>query len=204
MGGDVSGVSRSLPFTSSPYKVAPVLTSTSVSSMSNSTGGKGKGAASTAATFPKVSGGKRDLSSTSGGSGRPYSGSGKKMRGLSPSIDAEDEEGGEHSDKEDDKESDYVPVTDAAINNMMEGGDCGEMAAIVDMHRRAFMKRAFPPDEEFDNPQKVAASMQAARPQAELDYIEYVVKNWRHGVEVRHMLPSLEKDQLADFCRENP
>jgi len=78
------------------------------------------------------------------------------------------------------------------------------MAAIVEMHRQAFMERASPPDEEEDHPQKKSASIQAARPQAELDYIEYVVKNWRHGVEVRNMLPSLDKDQLADFHRQHP
>jgi len=160
-----SQVSRSLAFPSSPYEVAPVLTSTSVSSMSNSTGGRGNGAASTAS-------GKRGLSFTSGSSGRHYLESGKKMRGLPSSINAMDEGEGEHSDKEDDKECDYVPVIDAAIKNMMEGGDCGEMSAIVDMHRRAFMERAFPPDAEFNNQKKAAASMSSVRPQGELDYIE--------------------------------
>ena len=232
MDGGLTGVSRSLPFTSSPYKVAPAPTSTSVSSMSmsHSTGGKGigaatntpttvpkvgwskhplqsssggsgsgKGAASTTpATFPKVSGSKHLLQSSSGGSG-----SGgvspdvrKKAKALlSPLNDAE--EGGDGSgdeddnedEKEDDKDKDYVPVTDAAINNMMEGGDCGEMAAIIAMHRQAFMERAFPPEAEDDHTQKKAASIQTARPQEEFDYIEYVLKNWQHGVEVRNLLP---------------
>jgi len=31
-----------------------------------------------------------------------------------------------------------------------------------------------------------------------------VVKNWQHGVELKDMLPSLEKDQLTEFHREHP
>ena len=46
--------------------------------------------------------------------------------------------------------------------------------------------------------------MSSARPQGELDYIEYVVKNWQNGVDLKDMLPSLEKDQLTEFRREHP
>jgi len=189
-----SQVSRSLAFPSSPYEVAPVRTSTSVSSMSNSTGGRGKGAASTVS-------GKRGPSSTSGG-GNMHSE--KKKREFSPSIDDEDEMA-EESEKEDDKDTDYVPVTDsAARNDNFEGGDSAQMAAIVNMHRRAFMERAFPPDAPFDNQHKAAASISSARPQAELDYIEYVVKHWQHGIELKDMLPSQEKEQLTEFRRQHP
>jgi len=128
--GGLTGVSRSLPFTSSPYEVAPAPTSTSVSSMSmsHSTGGKGTGT-----TVPKVSGSKHPLQSSSGGRGSggvlPKNAR-KKVGGfLSPQDSAEDEGEGGQSDKDDDKDTDYVPVTDAAINNMMEGGDCGELPA---------------------------------------------------------------------------
>jgi len=183
-----SQVSRSLAFPSSPYEVAPVPTSTSVSSMSNSTGGRGKGAASTPL-------GKR--SSTSGGNMH----SEKKKREFSPLIDDADEMA-EESEREDDKDTDYVPVTDtAAMNDNFKEGNSGEMAAIVNMHCRAFMERAFPPDAEFNNQHKAAASINSARPQKELDYIEYVVKHWHHGIELKDMLPSLEKDKLTEFCR---
>jgi hypothetical protein len=165
-----------------------MMTSTSVSSMSNSTGGRGKGAASTPL-------GKR--SSTSGGNMH----SEKKKREFSPLIDDADEMA-EESEREDDKDTDYVPVTDtAAMNDNFKEGDSGEMAAIVNMHRRAFMERAFPPDAEFNNQHKAAASINSARPQKELDYIEYVVKHWQHGIELKDMLPSLEKDKLTEFRR---
>ena len=181
MDGGLTGVSRSLPFTSSPYEVALALTSTSVSSMSmsHSTGGKGTGAATTTpTTVPKVSGSKHLLQSSSGGSGSggvlPNARKKVRVRGMSPLNDAE--EGGEGSGDEDDKDSDYVPVTDAAINNMLAGGDCGEMAAIIAMHRRAFMERAFPPEQQEDNhPQKKSGSIQNARPQEDFNYIQYVI-----------------------------
>ena len=205
MDGGLTGVSRSLPFTSSPYEVAPAPTSTSVSSMSmsHSTGGKGTGT-----TVPKVSGSKHPLQSSSGGRGSggvlPKNAR-KKVGGfLSSQDNAEDEGEGGQSDKDDDKDTDYVPVTDAAINNMMEGGDCGEMAAIIAMHRRAFMERAFPPEEQEDNhPQKKSGSIQNARPQEEFDYIQYVVQRWQPDKEIRHMLPGPERDQLLEFRREH-
>ena len=90
------GVSRSLPFTSSPYEVAPAPTSTSVSSMSmsHSTGGKVIGAATTTpTTVPKVSGSKHLLQSSSGGSGSGgiSPNARKKTKGfLSPLNDAEE------------------------------------------------------------------------------------------------------------------
>ena len=51
----------------------------------------------------------------------------------------------------------------------------------------------FPPDAEFNNQHKAAASINSARPQKELDYIEYVVKHWQHGIE--------QKDKLTEFRR---
>ena len=80
-----------------------MLTNTSVSSMSNSTGGRGKGAASTPL-------GKR--SSTSGGNMH----SEKKKREFSPLIDDADDMA-EESEREDDKDTDYIPVTDTAAMN---------------------------------------------------------------------------------------
>ena len=200
MDGGLTGVSRSLPFTSSPYEVAPAPTSTSVSSMSmsHSTGGKGTGT-----TVPKVSGSKHPLQSSSGGRGSggvlPKNAR-KKVGGfLSSQDNAEDEGEGGQSDKDDDKDTDYVPVTDAAINDMMEGGDCGEMAAIVELHRRTFMERAYPPEAEEDHPQRKSGSIQSARPENEYDYIAYVVGNWQPGVNIRQMLPCPERDQLLAF-----
>ena len=116
MDGDMAGVSHLLPFTSSPYKVAPVPTSTSVSSMSMSySRSKGKGSASTTTTVPKVAVGKHLLQSSSDGSGGLSPDARKKVRGLSQPNDAE--EGGE-----DDKDSDYIAVTNGANGNVVEGG----------------------------------------------------------------------------------
>jgi len=183
-------------------------------SMSHSTGGKGTGAATTTpTTVPKVSGSKHLLQSSSGGSGSGgvSPNARKKTKGfLSPLNDAE--EGGDGSgdeddnddEKEDDKDNDFVPVTDAAINNMMEGGDCGEMAAIIAMHRQAFMERAFPPEQQDENhPQKKSGAIQNARPQEEFDYIEYVIKHWQPDKEIRHMLPGPERDKLLEFRQQH-
>jgi hypothetical protein len=72
--------------------------------------------------------------------------SGKKRRGGTPSSAEEDDE--DHSIKKDDKDFDFVPVTNQAVNNIMEGKDGGELAAIIANHFNAFMKRVFPPREE--------------------------------------------------------
>ena len=122
----MAAVSRLLPFTSSPYNVhvpaAPAPTGTSVSSMSmsHSTGGKGTvPAVSTPITVQKVGAVKHPLTSSSG---LPSTDVRKKVRmtGMSPSDDAVEE--GEDSGEEDDKDSDYIAVTDAAIGNVVEGG----------------------------------------------------------------------------------
>ena len=147
------------------------------------------------ATFPNMSGRKR-----------------KKMRGLSPSTDGDKAMEEEYIDAEDDKDCDYIPVTNAAMDSMMEGVieediTTDRMAALVESHYRIFMERAFPPEAEevdFDNPQKKSASILACRPQSELDYIKYVVTNWQFGVEVKTMPPGPEKDQLVDFRRLHP
>jgi len=125
----MDAVSRSLPFTSSTYvdvPTEPAQASTSVSlmSMSYSTGGKGKGPVNTPVTVPKSSGGKHPLSSSSG---HLSTDARKKVRlsGMSPSNDAEG--GGEDSGEDDDKDSDYIAVTDAAIPKVMEGGGSGEI-----------------------------------------------------------------------------
>jgi hypothetical protein len=161
--------------------------------MSHSTGGK-------------VTGGKRLLQSSSGGGGSggisPDARKKKKVRGfLSRQDDAEG--GGEDSGEDDDKDSDYIAVTDAATPKVMEGGESGEMAAIVDMHRRAFMEKAFPPEKQEDHPQKKSGSIKNARPQDEFDYIQYVVKNWQPDKEIRHMLPGPERNQLLAFRQQH-
>ena len=62
----------------------------------------------------------------------------------------------------------------------------------------------FPPDREqmdADNPQKKSGSILSCWPQVELDYIEFIVKNWQVGVEVWNMVPGQDRDELLDFRR---
>ncbi len=54
-----------------------------------------------------------------------------------------------HVDANDDKEADYVAVTDVADRNHVPdkmSRDSRKRDDIIDCHRRAFMERAFPPD----------------------------------------------------------
>ena len=37
------------------------------------------------------------------------------------------------------------------------------------------------------------------RPQRELDYIEYVVKNWQVDVEIWKMVPGRDRDEIIAF-----
>jgi hypothetical protein len=68
---------------------------------------------------------------------------------------------------------------------------------------RAFMERAFPPDVDVsheENAKKKSASILVCRPQRELDYIQYVVKNWQVDVEIRKMVPGFDRDEIIAFC----
>jgi hypothetical protein len=47
-------------------------------------------------------------------------------------------------DKED-KEADYVPITNDASSNLMEGKTLEQDPLILEKHRKAFYLKAFPP-----------------------------------------------------------
>ena len=87
--------------------------------------------------------------------------SGKKRRGGTPSSAEEDDE--DHSIKKDDKDVDFVDVTNWAVNNIMDGKDGGEMAAIIANHRNAFAERDFLPGEEqaYSLPQSKCAAIKS-------------------------------------------
>ncbi len=55
-----------------------------------------------------------------------------------------DEDDLESGNKKDNKERDYVPVTNRAVNDLMERKDVEDLAAIIASHKNAFMERAFP------------------------------------------------------------
>jgi len=110
------------------------------------------------------------------------------------------------SNVEDDKELDYVPVTNQAVNNIMEGKGTWEEDAMTAMHRKAFYMKAYPVanrHELFPKPQSKSASMTTCRPKTEVDYIKNVIHHWGKGIEIRNMEDGEEKDRLLSFRRRN-
>ena len=105
----------------------------------------------------------------------------------------------------DDKEADFVPITNKAVNNIVDGKGTPEGDnSMIDQHRKAFMLKAFPPinpHQSFDKPQSKSASIPQCRPQSEVDYIKYVVQNWQKGTEIRTMQEGDEKNELLQFRR---
>jgi hypothetical protein len=72
----------------------------------------------------------------------------KRRGGVDHSLFDKDEDDSHSGDEKDDKERDYVPVTNQAVNDLMEGKDVGDLAAIIVSHKKAFMERAFPSGKE--------------------------------------------------------
>ncbi len=109
-----------------------------------------------------------------------------------------------YEDKYEDKEADYVPTTDKAIDNIMDAKGTWEADdGIIQQHCKAFMLKAFPPinpHQSFDKPQSKSASIAQCHPQSEVDYIKYVVQNWQKGTEICTMQDGEEKDELLRFC----
>ncbi len=69
------------------------------------------------------------------------------------------------------------------------------------------MERAFPPGVEVahgENTKKKSASILVYRPQQELDYINYVIKNWQLDVEVRKKLSGRDRDEIIEFRQQHP
>jgi hypothetical protein len=110
-------------------------------------------------------------------------------------------------DDKDDREADYVPVTDAAVSKVMEGkGTTWDDHPLSKQHRKAFYLRAFPPvnpDQSFNKPQSKSASIAQCRPKSEVDYIVMVVRNWDKGKEICTMEDGEEKDDLLRFCQQH-
>ena len=98
-----------------------------------------KTSASTSSSIKKRKGGTHSSVASTSLSGK------KRREGTLSSAEDDDED---HSIGKDDKDIDYVPVTNQAVNDIMEGKDGGELAAIIANHCNVFMKRAFPPGEE--------------------------------------------------------
>jgi hypothetical protein len=59
-------------------------------------------------------------------------------------------------DDNNDKEADFVPITDKASNNIMDGKTWEDDYGITQQHHKAFNLKAFPPvnpHQSFDKPQ---------------------------------------------------
>ena len=119
----------------------------------------------------------------------PISNSGSSnKKGKVPSSDNDKENAGTDPYKDDEKvnekDIDYIPVTDSAkqcTKDVMDLKDSVESKELTELHCKVFMERAFPPEtasKTYSNTQKKSGSILACRPQAEMDYIVYVIKNW--------------------------
>jgi hypothetical protein len=105
-----------------------------------------------------------------------------------------------------DKELDYVPITNQAINNIMERKGTWEEDGITVQHCKVFYLKDFPPanpHQQFDKPQSKSTSMALCHPKTEVDYIKYVIQHWEKGIEICNMEDGEEKNRLLSFRKRN-
>jgi hypothetical protein len=109
-------------------------------------------------------------------------------------------------DDKNDKDIDFVPITNNAMERVIQGkGTLGRddiEHGIKLRHREAFMAKAFPDEigkQPHANPQVQSGSMKTCRPQAKLDYIIHVLEKWEVGTEVNKLPPGPHKDRLLSF-----
>ena len=109
----------------------------------------------------------------------------------------------------DDKDMDFFPTTDKAMDAVIQGKGSWETDGILKgikmRHRQAFMDKAFPPQKEttYANAQVKSACMKTCRPQSDIDYIIYVITHWQKGTEAKSLPPGPERDRLISFCSNN-
>jgi hypothetical protein len=113
-------------------------------------------------------------------------------------------------DDKDDKDIDFVAITDNAMEtDDQETGSSGREDILHGMklrHRQAFIAKAFP--EQLGrlppaNSQVQSGAMKACRPQAELDYIIHVIEHWEIGTEAKKLPPGPARDKLILFRRQH-
>ncbi len=109
-------------------------------------------------------------------------------------------------DGTDDKDVDYLPITNAAGNKEVDGWT-GHVSdhTMSEKHRQAFMALAFPPDDdkEYENSQAKSASIPTCRSKKEYEYIKYVVRNWEKGTNIRQMGQGEHRDRLLQFRQQH-
>jgi hypothetical protein len=125
---------------------------------------------------------------------------GTEGKGSSCSVDADD--GGDKHENEDD----IIPATDCPIvttakDIAAELFIAEKAAELIEKHRQEFMKKAFSVRTlTADVPLTTAsASIKMCRPQKDIDYIIYVLKNWRVGVNIKNMDPCPERESISKF-----
>jgi hypothetical protein len=165
----------------------------SVSSISHSTKSPSRrsAAAAAAAAQPLAKRAKRTLNATEGKGSSLY----------------DTDDGGDKYDDEDD----IIPATDGpmVVTDQDIAADlliAEKAAELVEKHHQEFMKRAFSSvrTHAADVPLTTAsASIKMCRPQKDLDYIIYILKNWRVGVNIKLMDPCPERDSISKFRKAN-
>jgi hypothetical protein len=179
---------RSLSFATPVAVPAMAMATNSVSSLSQST--------KEASKASKTSAGKRD--------GPSFAKSSKKRMKSNPTFDSEARTN--YAPDKDNKEADYVPITNKASSNIMDGKAWEDNYGVTEKHRKAFYLKAFSPvdpDKDFEKSQSKSASIPQCRSQTEVDYIKYVVENWQVGIEIRTMQEGPEKHVLLHFRRNH-
>ena len=114
----------------------------------------------------------------------------------------DDEDGGDKYDDEDDN----IPATNGPI--VSTGHDievdyfiAEKAVELIEKHHQEFMKRTFSVRTlATDVPLTTAsASIKMCRPQKDIDYIIYILKNWRVGINIKFMDPCPEKESISKF-----
>ena len=125
-------------------------------------------------------------------------------KGSFDSVDADD--GG---DKYDD-DNDIIPATNGPVVYSAQDIEADvfiaqKAAELIEKHRQEFMKRAFSVRTlAADVPLTTAsASIKMCRPQKDLDYIIYILKNWRVGINIKLMDPCPERESISKFRKAN-
>ena len=103
-------------------------------------------------------------------------------------------------------EEDVLPVTDTPFGvRQRDKKRLAEFntATVVAAHQLEFMQRAFPPQPANVGKKKTqgaaAASINACRPQSEVDYILHILMHWQVGIQLTDLNPGTERDRLQWF-----